>query len=73
MRGREGEGPGWKRDRGGVKGGRIRYGGRQERSPEEQENEEKYTSVWSGKWRKSLESSGDLGYERLPELKVDLS
>ena len=47
--------------------------GRQERSPEEQENEEKYTSVWSGKWRKSLESSGDLGYERLPELKVDLS
>jgi hypothetical protein len=53
MRGREGEGPGWKRDRGGVKGGRIRYGGRQERSPGGQENEWKYAAARGRGWRVS--------------------
>ena len=65
MRGREGEGPGWKRDRGGVKGGRIRYGGRQERSPEGQENEFFYGGI-----EEPLESPRILEYV-IPRLNGD--
>jgi hypothetical protein len=39
MRGRGTEGPGWERGGGKENGSRIRYGVRQERSPEGQENE----------------------------------
>jgi len=37
------EGPGW--ERGKREGGRIRYGKRQEKSPEGQEKEQKYVAV----------------------------
>jgi hypothetical protein len=44
-RGREGLGC----ERGGDKRGRIRYGNRQERGPEGQENEWKYLAAWGGR------------------------
>jgi hypothetical protein len=42
-------------------GGRIRYGMRQKRSPEAQENELKYAAVEGGGCGKTQESSRDLG------------
>jgi hypothetical protein len=55
------------------KGGRIRYGGRQERSPENQEHEWKYAAVGSWRWGEPLESPRDLGCERLPGLSGDVN
>jgi hypothetical protein len=42
---------------GGENGGRVRYGKRQERSPEIQENEQKYLPVGGGGWGGPLEST----------------
>jgi hypothetical protein len=48
MGGRERKKSEWKRGGGRGKGSRIRYGGRQERSPEDQEN--KWKSAAAGGW-----------------------
>jgi hypothetical protein len=58
----------------GKEGGRIKYGGRQERGPEGQETKWKYAAARGGGWREPLESPKGLGYEGLPGLNVgDLS
>jgi hypothetical protein len=64
MGGRGKEGHGWKREGGGEKWNMIRYGvgcGRQERSPEGQQNEWKNETWWGwvGVWN-PLESTRDL-------------
>jgi hypothetical protein len=46
-------------------------GGRQERSPEDQENEYNYTAVWGREEGEPLESSRHQSSERLPGLKGD--
>ena len=51
-----------RKEKGKRKGGRIRYGGRQERKPKGQDNVWKYAAV---------ESPRDLGCERLPGLNGD--
>jgi hypothetical protein len=50
--------------------GRIRYGGRQDRSPEGQENEWKYAIVRGGGMGVFLKSPRELGWGRLPGLNV---
>jgi hypothetical protein len=50
---------------------RIRYGRRQERSPEGQENEWKHVTVGFGGQAKPLENPRDLGCERLSGLRGD--
>ena len=47
----------------------IRNWGRQERSPEGQQNEWKYATSGGRRWGDSLESSRDLGGVRLSGLK----
>jgi hypothetical protein len=65
------EGLGSMRDRGREKGGRIRYGRRQERSPEGQENEWKYAALRGRGRGDPLERPRDMGYEWLPGLNGD--
>jgi hypothetical protein len=57
------ERPRWER-RGGGEEGRIRYVGRQERSPEVQENKWKYIAAGSRLWGNPLESPRDPGWGR---------
>ena len=74
MGGRGRDGPRWESGRRGGKGSGSGMGGKQERSPEGQENKWKHTPdrVWV--WGESLESPRDLGWGRLSGLNVgDLS
>ena len=74
MGGRGRDGPRWESARRGGKGSGSGMGGKQERSPEGQENKWKHAAdrVWV--WGESLESPRDLGWGRLSGLNVgDLS
>ena len=44
--GRRREGSGWRKQDEGQSSGRMKYGRRQERSPDNHENEYKYAAMW---------------------------
>jgi hypothetical protein len=58
------------RERGKEKHDQVWELGRQERSPEGQQNEWKYATWGWGRWEDPLESTGDLEGERLSGLRT---
>lgn len=55
-----GEGPGWETGEERKNGARVRYGERQKRSSEGQENEQKFTASRGWEWGETLESPREL-------------